>query len=159
MNGPLAEGYMEAARKEYQTLVDMGVWEVVTREAWMNILPSTWAFAKKLFPSGLVVKKLKARFWHEVTVSYMAPTIFDTFAPVVSWTMVRLLLILSLQMNLATKQIDYTAAFVHIDIDKPPNYDLMSESEKARQGVFVEMPHGFAQPGPHDNWIRENSAI
>ena len=25
MNGPLAEGYMKAAQKEYQTLVDMGV--------------------------------------------------------------------------------------------------------------------------------------
>ena len=58
----------------------------------------------------------------------------------VSWTTVRLLLILSLQLELATKQIDYTAAFVHADIDKPPGFDQMSEAEKRRQGVFVEMP-------------------
>ena len=65
----------------------------------------------------------------------------------VSWTTVRLLLILSLQLELATKQIDYTAAFVHADIDKPPEYDRMTEAQKKRQGVFVEMPRGFSQPG------------
>ena len=64
-----------------------------------------------------------------------------------SWTTVRLLLILSSQLDLASKQIDYTAAFVHADIDLPPGFDLMSEEEKARQGVFVEMPRGFAKPG------------
>ncbi len=36
---------------------------------------------------------------------------------------VRLLLILSIQLQLATKQVDYVAAFVHADIDLPPNYD------------------------------------
>ena len=61
MNGPLAEGHMKAAEKEYQTLVDMGVWEVVKRQWWMNVLPSTWAFTKKLYPSGLV-RKLKSHF-------------------------------------------------------------------------------------------------
>ena len=146
MNGPLADGYMEAARKEYQTLVDMNVWEEVDREGWMNVLPSTWAFRKKLNPSGLV-KKLKARFCARGDRQLHGTDYFDTFAPVVSWTTVRLLLILSLQLELASKQIDYTAAFVHADIDLPPGYELMTEEEKARQGVFVEMPRGFSKPG------------
>ena len=139
MNGPLAEGYMKAAEKEYQTLVDMGVWEVVKRQRWMNVLPSTWAFTKKLYPSGLV-RKLKARFCARGDRQLHGQDYFDTFAPVVSWTTVRLLLILSLQLELATKQIDYTAAFVHADIDKPPGFDQVSEAEKTRQGVFVDMP-------------------
>ena len=146
MNGPLADGYMEAARKEYKTLVDMNVWEEVTREGWMNVLPSTWAFRKKLNPAGLV-KKLKARFCARGDRQLHGTDYFDTFAPVVSWTTVRLLLIMSSQLDLASKQIDYTAAFVHADIDLPPGYDLMSEEEKARQGVFVEMPRGFSKPG------------
>ena len=32
MNGPLKEGYMEACRKEIETLKAMDVWEVVDRE-------------------------------------------------------------------------------------------------------------------------------
>jgi hypothetical protein len=37
------------------------VWDLVYREAGMNILPSTWAFKLKRFPDGLA-KKFKARF-------------------------------------------------------------------------------------------------
>ena len=54
MNGPLKDGYMEAARKEIKTLEEMGCWEEVDRKPWVNVLPSTWAFKKKVFPSGLV---------------------------------------------------------------------------------------------------------
>ena len=50
-------------------------------------------------------------------------------------------------LPLVSVQVDYTAAFVESPIDKPPNYDKMSEAEKARVGVFVQMPRGFAQPG------------
>ena len=32
-------------------------------------------------------------------------------------------------------------------MDRPPNYDQMSKTEQERQGVHVEMPRGFAQPG------------
>ena len=72
---------------------------------------------------------------------------FDTYAPVVKWTTVRSLLILTAQLGLATKQVDHTAAFVHADIGKPPNCSQMTPDEQTRVGVFVEMPRGFAKPG------------
>jgi hypothetical protein len=72
---------------------------------------------------------------------------FDTFAPVVNWTSVRLLLILSAILSLSTKQVDYTAAFIHAPIDKDLNWDSMSEKERNRSGVFVHMPCGFNKPG------------
>ncbi|CAJ1955020.1 unnamed protein product [Cylindrotheca closterium] len=62
MNGPLANGYMEAAIKEIKTLQQMEVWEVVPRLQSMNVLPSTWAFKCKRYPDGKV-RKLKGRFW------------------------------------------------------------------------------------------------
>jgi hypothetical protein len=58
-----------------------------------------------------------------------------------------LLLILSVILNLATKQVDYTAAFVHAPIDKPPHYEEMSDLEKSRSGVYIEMARGFKKPG------------
>ena len=55
MNGALKDGYMKAARKEIKALEEMGCWEEVDRKPWMNVLPSTWAFKKKVFPSGLAI--------------------------------------------------------------------------------------------------------
>ena len=56
---------------------------------------------------------------------------FKTFAPVVSWTTIRLMLILALVLGLYTPQVEYTADFLHAPIDKD---------------VYVEMPHGFSEP-------------
>ena len=146
MNGPDAEGFMEACRKELATLEAMQVWEVVDRQPWMNVLPSTWAFKVKRFPDGLV-RKLKARFCARGDRQIEGVDFFETFAPVVKWTTVRTLLMMSAQRNLKSTQVDYTAAFVHADIDLPPNFDSMSKAEQDRQGVYVEMPKGFREEG------------
>ena len=58
-----------------------------------------------------------------------------------------MLLILSILLNLSTQQIDFTSAFVHADIDKPPNFDEMTPEDQRRQGAFIEMPRGFLRPG------------
>ena len=132
MNGPNAEGFWDAMCKEVTTLTDQkDAWDVVLREAWMNVLPSTWAFKCKRFPDGLI-KKLKARFCVRGDKQLEGVDYFETFAPVVSWTTIRLMLILSLVLGLATRQVDYTAAFLHA---------VLSED------VYVEMPRGFAEPG------------
>ena len=134
MNGPLRDGYWKAAEKELQTLEAMDVWDVVDREPWMNVLPSTWAFKCKRFPSG-EVRKLKARFCcrGDRQIDGIDFDSDDIFSPVVNWNTVRLILILSLILGLESKQVDYTAAFVHAPIgDKQ---------------VFVAMPRGFSEPG------------
>jgi Reverse transcriptase (RNA-dependent DNA polymerase) len=110
MNGPDAEDYMKAAKKEIETLVnDKDAWDVVTREDWMNVLPSTWAFKCKRQPDGLV-KKYKARFCAGGHCQVENVDYFETFAPVVNWTTtVCLMLVLSIILGLATQQLDYTA--------------------------------------------------
>ena len=146
MNGPNADGFWRAAKQELDTLTKMRVWDIVPRKSWMNVLPSTWAFKIKRLPDG-DVKKLKARFCARGDKQIHGVDFFETYAPVVNWNTVRLLLILTAQLGLATQQVDYTAAFVHAEIDKPPNFDEMSPEEQRRQGVYVEMPRGFAQAG------------
>jgi hypothetical protein len=47
-------------------------------------------------------------------------------------------------MGLSTSQVDYTAAFVHADINKDPNWDNMTEEERQRSGVYIDMPRRFA---------------
>jgi hypothetical protein len=147
MNGPDRDGYLEACRKELHTLSeDKDAWDVVDREDWMKVLPTTWAFKCKRYPDGRI-RKFKARFCARGDRQVEGIDFFDTFAPVINWTSVRLLLILSAILGLSTKQVDYTAAFVHAPIDKDPNWESMSSEEKARSGVYLHMPRGFYQPG------------
>jgi hypothetical protein len=126
MNGLESDGYWQAMELEMETLLGKEAWIEVDREDHMNVLPSTWAFKCKRFPDGLV-RKLKARFCVRGDCQIENLDVFDTYAPVVSWTTVRLLLILSVVLSLSTQQVDYTAAFVQA---------LLSEDER----VYVEMP-------------------
>jgi hypothetical protein len=55
MNGPDREGYLEAMRKELATLSeDKDAWDVVDRQDWMKVLPTTWAFRCKRYPDGRI---------------------------------------------------------------------------------------------------------
>ena len=146
MNGPNAKGFREACKTEIDTLNKMNVWDVVPRQSWMNVLPSTWAFKIKRLPD-LTLRKLKARFCARGDCQIDQVDFFDACAPVVCWTTVRLMLVLAIELKLANRQVDYTAAFVHADIDKPPNFDEMSPEEQSKTGVYVQMPRGFEQPG------------
>jgi hypothetical protein len=50
------------------------------------------------------------------------------------------MLSISILLDLKTVQVDETAAFLHDDIDKDLNWDHMSESERYKSGVYVEIP-------------------
>lgn len=133
MSGPFKEEYWKAALKEIETLESMDVWEVVDRTDDMNVINSIWAFKLKRFPDGMV-KKFKARFCARGDQQLEGVDFFETYAPVVQWTTVRLMLILEILLQLKSKQGDVTAAFVH---------GKLEDHEK----VHIEMPLGFRQKG------------
>jgi Reverse transcriptase (RNA-dependent DNA polymerase) len=81
------------------------------------------------FPDGSI-RKLKARFCVRGDRQREGIDYFDTYAPVVNWQTVRLMLVLSIILGLATKQADNTAAFVHAPIDRDPNWENLTEEEK-----------------------------
>jgi hypothetical protein len=125
MSGPNKEGYWQAAKKEVDTLVKKRSREVVTKEAWMHVLPSTWAFKCKRSPDG-IIRKLNARFCARGDRQIEGLDFFETFAPVVAWETIKIMLIMSIIFDLPTLQVDYAAAFLHADIDKPPNWETMA---------------------------------
>ena len=71
----------------------------------MNVIDSIWAFKLKCFPDGLI-KKLKARFCARSNQQLQGINLFETYAPVVQWTSVRMMLILEILINLKSKQGD-----------------------------------------------------
>ena len=135
MGGDHADDYWKAMKTEIATLESMGAWEVVERSDDMNVIDSTWAFKCKRYPDGLI-KKFKARFCARGDQQLEGIDFFETYAPVVQWTTVRLMLILEVLLGLKSKQGDVTAAFLHADIGEDKN-------------VFVEMPAGFVQRDKH----------
>jgi hypothetical protein len=95
----------------------------------MNVLPSTWAFKCKRYPDGRV-KKFKARFCARGDRQLEGVDYFETWSPVVQWTTVRLMTVLSIMLDLKTAQADITAAFVHAEL--PPE-----------EIVHIHQPRGF----------------
>ena len=131
MNGPDAAGFMKAMEIEIETLIKMNAFLVVNKEPWMNVVSSVWAFKRKRYPDG-AIRKLKARICARGFEQIEGVDYFETFAPVVQWMTVRLVLIMTILLNLENKQIDYTAAFLQAPLD---------------HDVYVEMPKLFNVEG------------
>ena len=134
MNSDESEAFWEAMDLEIEQLEKRDAWTMVDRDeaikAGEKVLGSTWAFRRKRFPDGRV-KKLKARICARGDQQVKGVDAFDTFSPVVSWSTVRLMLILSVALNLATVQVDYDNAFVQAELKEP---------------VYMEIPRGYRVP-------------
>jgi hypothetical protein len=132
INGPDALGYTEAMEKEIQQLEEKHLWDIIPINdipEGANILDSSWAFKHKRFPDGRV-GKLKARLCVQGDQQIEGVDFFDTYAPVVAWSTVQLLLILLVILALETKQVNNTLAFIHADL---------------KDDVYVWMVRGFEQ--------------
>ncbi len=95
----------------------------------MNVLPSTWAFKIKRYPDGRV-KNFKARFCARGNRQKEGIDYFETWALVVQWSTVRIVMILAIKLNLLLVQCDITAAFIHGRV--PPT-----------ETIYVHQPRGF----------------
>ena len=105
MNGDAADHYWQACKNELATLEKIKSWEVVDIPAGKHILGSTWAFKLKRFPDGRP-KKYKARFVARGDQQIAGVEFNETYAPVVQWTTVRMMLILEAMLGLKSCQAD-----------------------------------------------------
>jgi hypothetical protein len=130
MKGPFQVEFWQAMRVELNTLTnEFKCWDLVPRLPHMNILPSTWAFKIKRFPDG-TVKKFKAHFCARGDRQKEGIDFFQTWAPVVQWSTIRIVMVLAATLGLHSVQCDIIAAFIHGRI--PPEEE-----------IYVHQPHGF----------------
>ncbi|KAI2509164.1 hypothetical protein MHU86_5283 [Fragilaria crotonensis] len=127
MNGSEASEYINAMRLEIQTLVGQRTWEAVTRPKDKPILKGTWAFKLKRLPDGTPYR-YKARFCARGDMQTEGVDFFETYAPVVQWSTIRLLLSTVLTEGWTTRQVDYTNAFAQAEL---------------KEEVYVEYPRLF----------------
>ena len=127
MNGPEADEYIKAMKLEIDTLVAQRTWDPVPREKNMNVLKGTWAFKLKRLPDGTAYR-YKARFCARGDLQKEGVDFFETYAPVVQWSTIRLLLTTVLTEGWVTRQVDYTNAFVQAEL---------------KEEVYVDYPRMF----------------
>ena len=127
--GPFQAQFWAAMRTEFLTLTkDFDCWEYVPNPG-KNVLPSTWAFKIKRYPDGRV-KKFKARFCARGDQQQEGIDYFETWAPVVQWSTVRIVMTLAVKLNLISVQCDITAAFIHGRVP-------------VTETIYVHQPRGF----------------
>jgi hypothetical protein len=137
LSGPYHQEFLEALRNEIQELEEHGTWEAIPRSAvpeGANILPSTWALLVKWYP-GVRFHKTKAKFCARGDQQVEGVDYFDKYAPVVSWSTVRLLLVTSITQGWKSKQVDFSNAFVQADLEEE---------------VYLTLPAGFDGPSGED---------
>jgi Reverse transcriptase (RNA-dependent DNA polymerase) len=137
LSGPDWDLYRAAILLEIEQLEKLECWDVMGQSelpSGANILPGTWAFKLKRYPDGRA-RKHKARFCARGDLQIEGKDYTDKWAPVVSWSTVRMLLCLSISQGWKTRQVDFDNAFVQADIDVPE--------------LYVKCPTGFQSPD-HD---------
>ena len=88
---------------------------------------SIWAFKVKRNPDGRILEH-KAQLNAHGGMQRWGIDYWETYAPVVNWISVRLLLILSIIHSLNTKSIDFVLAFPQATLERD---------------VFMKLPYGF----------------
>ena len=102
-----------------------------------RLLSSIWSYRRKRKPNGDLIKH-KARICVDGSQQELGRDYWDTYAPVVSWSTVRLVLLLSTILNLKSRQVDYTQAFPQADLTDPVYMRLP-------QGWYIS-PQGTLEP-------------
>ena len=122
---------------EIKQLISQNTWTPVDRASIPTtsdgkprpVLKGTWAFKLKRLPDGSPLK-FKARYCVRGDMQKEGIDYFETYAPVVQWSTVRLLLTMILSKNWVTKQVDYTNAFAQATLNKQ---------------VYIDSPRGFTR--------------
>jgi hypothetical protein len=135
MSGDDAHHYIEAMKQEINALLQQRTWTRVDRKdvpkkvdgSDRKILKGTWAFKLKRLPDGTPLK-YKARYCCRGDMQTAGVDYFDTYAPVVQWSTIRLVLTLVLKHGWSTRQVDYTNAFAQAHL---------------QEEVYIEPPRGF----------------
>ena len=94
MSGPHKEQFLKAMFDEIKTLEKLKTWNVIQKSdvpSDQKVIPSTWAFKIKRYPDGRL-RKFKARFCVRGDRQEEGVDYHESYAPVVSWATVRMLM-------------------------------------------------------------------
>ena len=106
-----------AMLKELKCIANVGSFEIVNRSRRSNMLQSTLAFKRKRYADG-ELKICKDKLYVRGDQQIEGVDVFDIYAPVVSWIMVRLLLEVSILFSISTQQMNCIHAIYQAPLEK-----------------------------------------
>ena len=115
-----ASEFVKAVVKEVNGHVENHNWELVRRDqvpADIEVIPSVWALRRKRNLVTNEITKYKARLNLHGGKQVYGINYYETYAPVVTWFAIRLLLVIVIILNLASKQIDFVMAYPQAPIE------------------------------------------
>ena len=112
------DDFIQAMIKELTDHKENNHWELVKRSEIGNAstIKAIWSFKRKRRPDGSLIKH-KARLCAHGGMKIYGENYWDTYAPVVNWISIRMMLTLSVIHKLYTTSIDFTLAFPQADTD------------------------------------------
>ena len=137
MNGPRAAFWQKGIDKELASQAKNKTWTLVPRSEASNILTSRWVFNVKQIPdgSGNTVESPKARLVARGFQQVEGLDYTETYAPVIKFTTIRLLLSLVAHYDLELHQMDVVTAFLNGDLD---------------EDIYMEQPEGCIDENKRD---------
>ena len=136
-----AHEWEKAMVEEVKGILKQKTWVSVDRKKVppnKTVLPGTWAFKLKRLPDGSPLK-YKARYCVRGDKQVEGVDYFETYAPVVQWSTIHLILTMVLANGWTTKQVDYTNAFKQAKLDEE---------------VYIEPPKGFMRKDRKDQVLK-----
>jgi len=115
---------------EVNGLHKMEVFEVLhmlTKPPTAKLLNAIWSYRRKRSPVGTILKQ-KALLCVDGSQQLLGRDFWETYAPVMSWSTVHLMLLLSSLLGLKSRQVDYTQAFPQAPLEDP---------------VYMRLPQGW----------------
>ncbi|KAG4043721.1 hypothetical protein PC123_g20813 [Phytophthora cactorum] len=129
LQSPDAEKWVEALNKEFGDLMRKPTWILVERPKGKKILTSKWVYVRKRNRRGEVIRH-RAPITIKGCQQEYGVKFWNTYAPVVSFEAVKLVLLLALHCGLLCEHIDFVMAF----LNGPIGEDVE---------IYMEMPEYF----------------
>jgi hypothetical protein len=128
---PDAKEFVNAVIKEINGHVENNHWELVPRDTVpedAQIVPSVWSMRRKRDLTTNDVKKHKARLNLHGGKQIYGMNYFETYAPVVTWFAIRLIIIFGIIFHWALRQVDFVMAYPQAPIE---------------EDIYMEIPQGI----------------
>lgn len=142
MNRPEADKWRKAAEDEITALRLNQTWDLIPLPAGCHAIGSKWVFKRKMKSDG-TIERYKARFCAKGFSQEEGIDYNETFAPVVKYKSLRIILALAAELDYELKQMDVVTAFLNA---------------KIKETVYMKQPEGF-EIGERDMVCKLNKTL
>ena len=127
VKSPEVPAWWVAMKDEINSLIKLGVWNVVKRPSGVTLLKGRWVYKNKLGDNNQLLRR-KARFVAKGFMQMYGRDFFETHSPVAKMKSIKLMLSLAAKNNMEIHQMDFDTAFLNATV---------------KEDIYMEQPEGF----------------